>query len=261
MNDKITVVTVCYNSASIIEETIMSVINQTYDEIEYIIVDGLSNDGTIDVINKYKDSISTFVSERDKGVYDAMNKSIELATGDWIIFMNAGDRFSRNTLISDIFNNKNYSDKIAVIFGNPIIVYPNAKYIRNDKPTGNGYIAVNHQCAFTRRNTLIRYKFNTAFKIAADADFFKKVQDGGDIFQYINTAIAEYEHYSGISSLNVISLNKELDIIYNRPHNLRWLLRSVILCKGWILLRLFGSSIYVKKEIKACETSSRYLKV
>ncbi len=101
MIPKISVVTVCYNAESAIENTILSVINQTYTSVEYIIVDGASKDSTMDIVNKYRDKISVIVSEPDKGIYDAMNKGIKLATGDWICFMNAGDSYvNENTIES-----------------------------------------------------------------------------------------------------------------------------------------------------------------
>ena len=87
----ISVITVSYNAVSTIEDTILSVINQTYPNIEYIIIDGGSADGTVDIIEKYVDRISYWVSEPDKGIYDAMNKGLKVANGDWAIFMGSDD--------------------------------------------------------------------------------------------------------------------------------------------------------------------------
>ena len=90
-NPKISVVTVCYNAVDLIEETILSVINQTYRNVEYIIIDGASTDGTVDIINKYRDKIAYFVSEPDKGIYDAMNQAVGRIRGDHVLFLNCGD--------------------------------------------------------------------------------------------------------------------------------------------------------------------------
>lgn len=98
----ITVVTVVYNGKETLEETVLSVLNQSYDNIEYIIVDGGSIDGTLDIIKKYEEKIDYWISESDKGVYDAMNKGIDLTTGEWINFMNSGDCFFDNYVLSNI---------------------------------------------------------------------------------------------------------------------------------------------------------------
>lgn len=101
---KITVITVVYNGIDYIEDTILSVINQDYSNIEYIIIDGKSDDGTMDIVEKYATKISYWVSESDNGIYDAMNKGIKVATGDWIIFMNCGDYFFSSDIITQVFS-------------------------------------------------------------------------------------------------------------------------------------------------------------
>ena len=91
MANKVSIVTVSFNCVSSIEDTILSVVNQKYKEKEFVIIDGGSTDGTLDVIKKYDKQINYWVSEKDAGIYDAMNKGIKASNGDWIIFMNSGD--------------------------------------------------------------------------------------------------------------------------------------------------------------------------
>lgn len=89
LQPKLSVITVVYNNVHDIERTLLSVLNQTYPNIEYLVIDGLSNDGTLDIINQYK--VTKLISEKDQGIYDAMNKGLAIATGDYVLFMNSGD--------------------------------------------------------------------------------------------------------------------------------------------------------------------------
>src|SRR5580692_6853172 len=97
---KLSVITIVHNNGRDIERTILSVINQTYFNIEYTIVDGQSTDGTLDNIKKYRDKISKLISEKDKGIYDAMNKGLAATTGDYVLFMNSGDEFYSNDTVA-----------------------------------------------------------------------------------------------------------------------------------------------------------------
>jgi glycosyltransferase involved in cell wall biosynthesis len=99
----ITIVTVVYNGVDFLEETILSVIGQTYPNIDYVVIDGGSTDGTLEIIEKYQDKISYWISEPDKGIYDAMNKGIHAAKGEWFNFLNAGDSFVNENILNDIF--------------------------------------------------------------------------------------------------------------------------------------------------------------
>lgn len=99
---KVSIITVSYNSAETIEETIQSVISQDYPSIEYIIIDGKSTDQTLDIVRKYEDKIATLVSEKDKGIYDALNKGISMATGDIVGLLHADDLYANYQVISDI---------------------------------------------------------------------------------------------------------------------------------------------------------------
>lgn len=110
--NKISVITICYNCKDVIEKTIKSVIGQTYHNLEYIIVDGASNDGTTEIIDQYKDYIFKIICEPDNGIYDAINKGVKAATGDWICCMNAGDIFFNNKVLENTFQLNIAEDKL-----------------------------------------------------------------------------------------------------------------------------------------------------
>ena len=103
-NKKISVVTVCYNSFDMLKETMQNVDKQTYDNFEYIVVDGNSSDGTVDYLKNYNGKLTKYISEPDKGIYDAMNKGVKISSGDYVIFSNAGDIFAEKE--HDNFFNK-----------------------------------------------------------------------------------------------------------------------------------------------------------
>ena len=119
MNDKISVITVTYNAVATLEATILSVIRQSYSNLEYLIVDGDSSDGTKEIIKKYQSALGYYISEKDKGIYDAMNKGIKACTGEWIIFLGADDVFYNNDTINKIFN-KYDVEKSDFIYGDVI---------------------------------------------------------------------------------------------------------------------------------------------
>ncbi len=100
---RVSVITVVYNGEAFLERTIQSVINQTYPAIEYIIIDGGSKDGTVAIIQKYQHNIAYWVSEPDRGLYDAMNKGLAVATGEYVLFLNAGDTFFDNHTLQNVF--------------------------------------------------------------------------------------------------------------------------------------------------------------
>ena len=100
---KITVITVVRNDVAHIEHTMLSVLGQTYGNVEYIVIDGGSTDGTVDIIKKYADKLAYWVSEPDGGIYPAMNKGLQHATGEWVNFMNSGDSFADDKVLNDVF--------------------------------------------------------------------------------------------------------------------------------------------------------------
>jgi glycosyltransferase involved in cell wall biosynthesis len=181
----ISIITVVFNGEKYLEETILSIINQTYDNVEYIIIDGGSIDGTLDIIKKYEDKIDYWVSERDKGIYDAMNKGIDLAHGDWINFMNAADRFINLSVIKELkCDDFVMSHNLGIITGFVKIVDLHGNWLGYRHPYQNlencCFVKDNciaHQATFTSRNTLKTVgHFSTEYKIQGDYDYWLKAK-------------------------------------------------------------------------------------
>lgn len=131
----ISIITVVYNSEDLLPATIESVINQTYADIEYIIVDGGSKDGTVDIIEKYKDQISQWVSEPDKGLYDAMNKGLKMATGDFVWFMNAGDHLYAPDIVEKMI--EKWQADTDILYGEVMLVDDARKELGTRSATTN----------------------------------------------------------------------------------------------------------------------------
>jgi Glycosyltransferases involved in cell wall biogenesis len=192
---KITIVTVCYNCKGEIRKTIDSVLSQNRCLIEYVIIDGASNDGTMDIVDEYKNHIDYIISEPDKGIYDAMNKGINIASGKYINFMNAGDTFYDNNVISRIAEEAN--DNSDVIFGDVAVVKDCLHYQVKATPFYNNLplhqnMGFNHQCTFVRTLLAKKFPFNLRYKLAADYDMIINLYKNKAVFQQINFIIAEF---------------------------------------------------------------------
>lgn len=206
-NPKISVITVSYNAVKTIEQTICSVINQTYDNIEYIIIDGGSADGTVDIIKKYKDKIAYWVSQADHGIYDAMNKGIARASGDFIYFLGADDSLTSKAVIGEVCTYLAQNEKVDILSGRIWLVderYNIQKVLENkvssEEWLENGYM-IPHQGMFARRQVLYKYPFSLQFRIAADYEFFlRTIFDEKIVFHYVDTIVAYYS-LSGISAM------------------------------------------------------------
>lgn len=182
MNQKplISIITVCYNAAGILEKTLHSAINQTYKNFELVIVDGNSKDNTVKVAQKFNQYIGSLISEPDNGIYDAMNKGIKFAKGQWLYFLNAGDAFYSNNILEKIFGSNSYNN-IWLIYG---------KVETKNEPTGINYVTgepvtikdfykrypICHQATFTHKDAFKNIGFfNTQYKLAADTEWFTRL--------------------------------------------------------------------------------------
>ena len=233
----ITVVTVVYNGAATLEQTILSVVNQTYDNVEYIIVDGASSDGTLDIVKKYEDKIDYWQSEPDGGIYDAMNKGIGLATGVWINFMNAGDKFYSDSVILSVFENIRYD--CSVIFGqtNQVFDFGCRVVLPEQMTEKSKHLGFCHQSCFTNRDVFNDYKYDTKFKICADYDLYHKLLVNKKCFFYVNYIISSYDNSGGLSSNYPCKKYKEeLEILNSNYKKLKY--------------SLFCIKIYIKRGIK-----------
>jgi glycosyltransferase len=175
---KISVITAVYNNESHIEAAINSVLSQTYKNIEYIIIDGASTDGTCDIIKKYEDKIDKFISEPDKGIYDALNKGISLATGDAVGFLHSDDLYNNNNVL-ELIADKFKETSADSIYGNLVYVdkEDTEKIVRfwdsgefNFKKLKRGWM-VPHPTFYVKREVYNKYgAFDCSFRIAADYD-------------------------------------------------------------------------------------------
>jgi len=181
---KISIITVVYNNDKTIEDAIVSVLNQNYKNIEYIIVDGASEDKTISIINSYRDNISKFITEPDKGLYDAMNKGIAQATGDIIGILNSDDLYQDRKVITDVVNEFKKHPEIDLLYGDLVYVKgeDTQKIIRNWKSKEyyheffeDGNVPP-HPSLFIKSKV---YKeaglFNLDYKLAADYEFMFRI--------------------------------------------------------------------------------------
>jgi len=213
---KVSIITVCYNSVETIEQTIQSVVNQSYKNIEYIIIDGGSTDGTLDLIRKYADKIAYWVSEPDDGIFDAMNKGIRAATGEIIGIINSDDWYGLNT----VRNAVNYfmeHRKAQVVHGDTQIVNRDGSLFYLNR--GNVglrefiYRMPSHPSFFVKKQMYYQYGyFDCQYKMAADYDFLMRLYHHQIISHYVPGILA-YFRRGGASSISPRQVLRETERI------------------------------------------------
>lgn len=228
---KISIITVSYNSVETIEQTILSVLNQSYSNIEYIIIDGASTDGTVDLIRKYEDQIAYWVSEPDNGIYDAMNKGLDVASGDIIGIINSDDWYETNAveLIVQYFKN---NSELEGVCGNLLIHLDFNKYnmIKVSHSSINlsnirEKMSIAHPTLFLKKSFYLTYgKFDPKYSIAADYELLLRAMLKGAKLGYIPFLIAHFR-VGGASSNQLKLLRDVIKIkkVYNNS------LKSIIL--------------------------------
>lgn len=186
---KISIITVVYNAEALIEKTILSVIHQTFSNIEFLIIDGASTDNTLAIIKKHEKHITKFVSEKDKGIYDAMNKGLRLASGEYVLFLNAGDELYDNSTLQSIFSENKKAD---IYYGNTAVIDSTGHIIadrRLSPPESLNWkslkygMCVSHQSFIAKR--LLCDFYDTNYSVAADIDWVINTLKQADVI--INT--------------------------------------------------------------------------
>lgn len=213
---KLTVITVCFNAAEDLKKTLDSVLSQTFSDFEYLVVDGGSKDNTISLLESYKfifskaGKVFRYISEPDKGTYDAMNKGAKLAKGEWINYMNAGDSFYEDTTLQHFFSS--FVQKNAgVIYGDTFQIFDFGSGIarEEDYKKDNSVMPFCHQSCFVKSELMQKFQFDLSYRIIADHDLFYRLRKANILFKYIPIIVAKYNGQYGLSATHPLTLRLE----------------------------------------------------
>ncbi len=223
MQPKLSVITIVYNNVKDIERTLLSVLNQTYKNIEYIIIDGASTDGTSRILERYRDKISKLISEPDKGIYDAMNKGLTLATGDYILFMNSGDEIYSVETVAEVFET---ADSADMYYGETEMYNNNWESLgqrRHRAPEHFNWrsfklgMSVSHQAIYIKRS--ITEPFDLSYKYSSDIDWIIKCAKKASSIVNTHIYVAKYL-VGGMSKKKHFSSLKERFKIFRKYYGL-----------------------------------------
>ena len=239
LTPKFSVITVTYNAAAVLEDTIQSVISQTYHHVEYIIVDGGSTDGTLDIIGHYRDRIATVVSEPDKGLYDAMNKGMHLATGDYLCFLNAGDSFHEDDTLQSIAHSLTGSALPDVIYGQTALVDNEGHFVRMrrlsaperlDWKSFRQGMLVCHQAFFAKRT--LAEPYDLRYRFSADFDWCIRVMKRAQTLHNTHLTLIDYLEEGMTTRNRRASLRERFRIMVK---HYGW--ASTVLHHAWFVVR------------------------
>jgi glycosyltransferase involved in cell wall biosynthesis len=211
MKPVLSVITIVYNNVRDIERTMLSVLNQTYRQIEYVVVDGASTDSTLDIIKRYENRIARLISEEDNGIYDAMNKGLKLATGDYVIFMNSGDEFYANNTVEKVFGS---ADDADIYYGETEMINDQLQSLgqrRHKAPESftwlsfNYGMSVSHQAIYIKKS--LTEPYDPKYKLSADIDWIiraakkakKIVKVDGYVAKYMVGGMSKAKHRQSLA--------------------------------------------------------------
>lgn len=245
---RISIITVCWNCVDAIAPTMKSIFDQTYDDIECVVIDGGSTDGTREYLASVGDKLGVYISEPDRGIYDAMNKGIHAATGDYIIFMNAGDRFASPEVVEGIMTNS------EVVEHRPAIISGRVQYalrgelldVYRPRSKGREGLGLPHQATFIRSDCQKNNLFNAQFRYTGDYELWRRLRHLGffDV-KYIANVIAIFS-LEGASTAIKNDTRRYLerayvDYLYSGEFGLNdWLKMVGKIVARMLLYRIFG---------------------
>ena len=256
----ISIVTINLNNEIGLEKSILSVISQNVlDHIQYVVVDGESNDGSRKIIEKYANYIDTYLIERDEGIFDAMNKGVALSSGDFVYFLNSGDEFASDNVINNVINEMSSKSSNCNIYAGDVEVFFDGESfgLLNLEPW------VVHQSAFVKLSLLKKFKFNTSYKIYGDLDLWRRIyiNDEYSIFK-MNFLIARME-LDGIGSHPRYSIDRMKDkftYVFKYGGFFQYFLSSVFILIGFFIYILFGARAYFFTYIRNLRKLKKSLK-
>ncbi|MEN7547904.1 glycosyltransferase family 2 protein [Rapidithrix thailandica] len=206
---KVTVITINYNCGDMLETTIRSVLAQSYPNLEYIVVDGGSTDDSLAIIHKYQDKIDRWVSEPDRGIYDAMNKGVRMASGEWVNFMNAGDWFVDNQTVEKVMALADH--QAEMVYGDHEVRFDS--FTKQKKALPAKYIwkhmVCSHQSLFTRSVLLEKHPFSAAYGSAGDYHFIYTQVQNGVVAQQVPVKVASFDS-GGVSYTHPVDSYKQI---------------------------------------------------
>ena len=237
---KFSIITVTYNAEAVLEDTIQSVISQTYHHVEYIIIDSASKDRTLAIAERYRDRITLLVSEPDKGLYDAMNKGIHLATGDYLCFLNAGDSFHEDDTLQQMVHTLGIGELPDVLYGETALVDKERHFLRMRRLSAPEVLTwksfrqgmlVCHQAFFAKRSLAVPYDMQ--YRFSADFDWCIRIMKKARTLHNTHLTLIDYLE-EGMTTQNQKASLRERFRIMAKHYGLI----STVAHHAWFVFRL-----------------------
>lgn len=237
---RFSIITVTYNAEKVIEKSIQSVAAQTYPHVEYILVDGASKDGTMKIVEKYRHLIHTIVSQPDKGIYDAMNKGIALATGDYVCFLNAGDSFHAANTLQQMVHSIRTTELPDVLYGETALVNAEGCFMRMRRLTAPDVLTwksfkqgmlVCHQAFFAKR--ALARPYDLRYRYSSDFDWCIRVMKQANVLHNTRLTLIDYQDEGMTTQNRKASLRERFRIMVHH-----YGLIATVAQHAWFVLRL-----------------------